>query len=268
MATGPKLTDDWVSRAPSADLELVAQALDAGRLSLERPSFAALQSLGLDAPADIGAFLARASARDPRAVAWCLRLLAQERRAASERLARCAQLVWSGHEDGSQPLRDTREVLAEVCARAERQVTLATYVIHDGRHSLEPLARRMYERPELKVDLYVDVKPAGSSGDVMHHLSAWMARFRERHWPEGVRLPSLWYDPLTLDREAGVSLHAKCVVVDERWAFITSANFTEAAQARNLEVGVLLDHPHLARSLQGQFQSLRDRGTFRRIPET
>ena len=43
--------------------------------------------------------------------------------------------------------------------------------------------------------------------------------------------------PRSLDAEGPkrASLHAKVVVADERIAFISSANFTEAAQVRNME---------------------------------
>ena len=35
-------------------------------------------------------------------------------------------------------------------------------------------------------------------------------------------------------------MHAKCVVADSRHVFVSSANFTEAAQERNVEIGLLL----------------------------
>ncbi|MBK6533356.1 MAG: hypothetical protein IPF99_28345 [Deltaproteobacteria bacterium] len=261
--------DDWASTANPADLDLVAQALEEGRLSVGGGSAAALQALGLGEPAPVRAFLATSPTHDPRAVAWCLRRLAGERRAASDRLARSAQLVWSGHRDGPQPLRDTRAVLAEVCARAERHVMLATFVVYDGRRSLAALARRMREVPALRVDCYVDLKSARhGTPDEAREVDAWVTRFRAEHWPDDVRLPTIWYDPATLDRAAGTSLHAKCVVVDERWSFVTSANFTEAAQERNIEVGLVLDHPALAQALSAQFQGLRERGGFRRMVGT
>lgn len=34
-------------------------------------------------------------------------------------------------------------------------------------------------------------------------------------------------------------MHAKCVVADEKFAFISSANLTGAAMERNMELGVL-----------------------------
>jgi phosphatidylserine/phosphatidylglycerophosphate/cardiolipin synthase-like enzyme len=57
------------------------------------------------------------------------------------------------------------------------------------------------------------------------------------------------------DTEKGVfaSLHAKCVVVDGRWVFVTSANFTDRGQTRNVEVGVLLEDTRLAAVLEAQF---------------
>ncbi len=72
--------------------------------------------------------------------------------------------------------------------------------------------------------------------------------FRRLHWPEGKPLPEIWYDPLSLlprgpDRAVA---HAKCVVADWRYLFVSSANFTEASQNRNLEAGVLVDSPTLA----------------------
>jgi phosphatidylserine/phosphatidylglycerophosphate/cardiolipin synthase-like enzyme len=261
--------DDWASDANPADLDALARALDEGRLSARGDSAAAVQALGLAEGARVRAFLASVPVRDPKALAWCLRRLAAERRASSDRLARSAQLVWSGQGDGHQPLRDTRAVLDEVCARAERHVMLATFVVYDGRRSLAALARRMREVPSLEVDCYVDLKAARHQApDDARDVDAWVRRFREDHWPDDVRLPAIWYDPATLDRSAGTSLHAKCVVVDERWSFVTSANFTEAAQERNIEVGVVLDHPALAQALGAQFLGLRERGGFRRMAGT
>jgi phosphatidylserine/phosphatidylglycerophosphate/cardiolipin synthase-like enzyme len=53
---------------------------------------------------------------------------------------------------------------------------------------------------------------------------------------------SLCDDPrsLELDARRRANLHVKCVVVDRQVVFVSSANFTEAVQERNIEVGVLL----------------------------
>ena len=51
------------------------------------------------------------------------------------------------------------------------------------------------------------------------------------------------------------SLHAKCVVVDGRHALVTSANSTDRGQTRNLEVGILVEDPSFATTLEAQFAS-------------
>jgi phosphatidylserine/phosphatidylglycerophosphate/cardiolipin synthase-like enzyme len=55
-------------------------------------------------------------------------------------------------------------------------------------------------------------------------------------------------------------------VVDDRVAFVTSANLTEAAQQRNIEAGVLVEGEGFARSLRAQFDALVDAGALRRLP--
>jgi phosphatidylserine/phosphatidylglycerophosphate/cardiolipin synthase-like enzyme len=81
----------------------------------------------------------------------------------------------------------------------------------------------------------------------------------------GERLPQLYYDPRSLDTEAvkRSSLHAKCVVVDRRVALVTSANFTEAAHKRNIEVGSLIRSERFAARLAGHFEALADAGLLK-----
>lgn len=50
--------------------------------------------------------------------------------------------------------------------------------------------------------------------------------------------------------DAGASVHAKCAVADDEIAFVTSANLTEAAMERNMELGVLVRGGHLPRLLE------------------
>src|SRR5262249_56742009 len=100
----------------------------------------------------------------------------------------------------------------------------------------------MAERPGLRVRLFLDVQrhPADTSADA-EVLRRFSHRFRTREWP-GARLPELYYDPRSLCREAAKRscLHAKCVLLDRRVALVTSANFAEAPQARNLHVAALI----------------------------
>lgn len=60
-------------------------------------------------------------------------------------------------------------------------------------------------------------------------------------------------------------LHAKCVVVDGTTSLVISANFTEAAQERNIEAGVLLRSASFATSLTAQFDALVQRGALKKL---
>ena len=79
---------------------------------------------------------------------------------------------------------------------------------------------------------------------------------RQKHWPWPT-LPALFYDPRSLETgDTRASLHAKCVIVDRLRALVTSANFTDAAQRKNVEVGVDIRYPPAAIRLADYFLGL------------
>ena len=57
------------------------------------------------------------------------------------------------------------------------------------------------------------------------------------------------------------------MVVDRSKLFLTSANFTEAAQQRNIAMGVLSKAPYLAEQVAAYFEGLRQSGYLMRLPE-
>lgn len=259
-----KKFDAWLDHATAADLSALAASIRDGRIPFP-PRASAVQLAGFSEGAR--AFVEGLQSNEPQNVAWMLERLADERRRADDRYARMVRLVWSGASEPTQGMRDTREVLEELFSQAERHVLISTYVIYNGRNVFAPLAKRMRERPGLEVELYVNLPArSGYADDEKADVAAFREAFVREHWPEKTRMPALYYDPES--RKAGssrTSLHAKCVVVDGRRVFITSANFTEAAQERNIEAGVLLDHAKVAESLVGRFRALRDAGRLRGI---
>lgn len=258
------MNDAWLDRANASDLEALSHAIESARVA---PPYhtASLQLAGMvDGARE---FLLGLGNTPAASIVWMLRRLAAERRRADERLANTAQLVWSGISEGGHSLRDTRMVLDGLFQRAERQVLIATYVIYDGRTVFRALTERLRARPGVDVELYVNLpSKTGADGDEDRDCSEYLERFTSEHWPAELPLPAIYYDPETRRRtQRRAALHAKCVVVDQRWALVTSANFTEAAQARNIEAGVLLDHPGHAQALTAQFRSLRESGKVRRM---
>jgi phosphatidylserine/phosphatidylglycerophosphate/cardiolipin synthase-like enzyme len=200
----------------------------------------------------------------PRHVALMLRLLGEERLERS-RAEDLIELVWSGPKVMGSATRDTAVVIRDLFASAKRSVLVSCFAIYQGRELFKTLADRMEEVPELSVRIFLNVQRAGpverSEGQILRNF---VETFRTSHWPDQ-RLPDLFYDPRSLleDSSERASLHAKCVVVDEEHAFITSANFTEAAQERNIEAGVLLSVPGIAKALCSQFENLVSRGILK-----
>src|SRR4030081_2346559 len=101
----------------------------------------------------------------------------------------------------------------------------------------------MAEQPTPAVLMFLNIKrPFGETSTDSELIAAFAYRFRTEHWPTDRILPEIYFDPrsLALDAKRKAVLHAKCVVIDEQTAFVSSANFTEAAQERNIEVGLLV----------------------------
>ena len=92
-------------------------------------------------------------------------------------------------------------------------------------------------------------------------------RFTEHQWPKGLPRPALFYDPrsLAMSADKRASLHAKCVIVDRREVFVSSANFTEAAHERNIEVGLLIHSRTLAERLVRHFEALLAEGVLKPV---
>jgi phosphatidylserine/phosphatidylglycerophosphate/cardiolipin synthase-like enzyme len=176
-------------------------------------------------------------------------------------------LVWSGPEVAGLHARDTRRVYEELLGSAECTVWASTYAFFDGPKSFEILARRMEARPELRVTLLLNVERRRGDTTVTEQL---VRRFTERFWKvdwPGAARPRVFYDPRALDPEGpGGVLHAKAVVTDDEAVYVTSANLTEAAFNRNIELGLLVRDRALALSVSSYFQALIDRELLRPLP--
>lgn len=168
-----------------------------------------------------------------------------------------AELVWTGPESVVSHSRDTAVVVRELFAAATRSVLVSTFTIQDGRHIFAPLAARLDECPDLKTSFFVHAgrvwRDTREDSEILREFADDLAR----QWP-GRRRPEVFYNPRTLsvDEEVRASWHAKCVIVDDEISFVTSANFTEWAQQRNVEAGVLVRSAHFTRQLRAQFDML------------
>jgi phosphatidylserine/phosphatidylglycerophosphate/cardiolipin synthase-like enzyme len=176
-------------------------------------------------------------------------------------------LVWSGPEVPGLHARNTRRVYEELLGSSRRSVCASTYAFFDGPQAFQVLARCMDVRPELRVTLLLNIeRKRGDSTAADHLVRRFADRFWSIEWP-GASRPHVYYDPraLVIDGPAGV-LHAKAVVIDDEVVFVTSANLTEAALDRNIELGLLVRDRALAASVATHFQTLIDRGLLHPLP--
>jgi phosphatidylserine/phosphatidylglycerophosphate/cardiolipin synthase-like enzyme len=176
-------------------------------------------------------------------------------------------LVWSGPEVPGLHARDTRRVYEELLGSAEHSVLASTYAFFDGPKAFQILAGRMDATPRLKVTLLLNIqRKRGETTKAEDLVRRFADRFWSADWP-GTARPSVFYDPraLELDGPAGV-LHAKAVVVDDERVFVTSANLTEAALDRNIEIGLLVRDRALAASVTTHFHTLIERGILHPLP--
>jgi phosphatidylserine/phosphatidylglycerophosphate/cardiolipin synthase-like enzyme len=180
---------------------------------------------------------------------------------------RLPDFVWSGPEVPGLHARDTRRVFEELLGSAERSVWVSTYAFFDGPRAFHVLANRMDARRDLKVTLLLNIQRKRGDTTAADQLVCRFAdRFWKTDWPGSAR-PGVFYDPRALDIEgpSGV-LHAKAVVVDEEAVFVTSANLTEAALDRNIEIGLLVHDHALAATVSSHFRTLIERGLLVPLP--
>ena len=255
---------DPLTAESGAALRAVADALKSGHLTLpisrmalsrvtRLQEHAATEIVGLSSAGITSALLAR-----------MLDLAAVASEAAP---AVQTELVWTGPEGLAAQSRDTAVVAAEMFGAAERSVLVSTFVVRQGAMVFETLAQRMVERPELAVRVFLHVPR--EMRDTRHDseiLRGYSDHFR-RQWP-WPQTPQVFYDPRSIVPEAAdrATWHAKCVVIDDEQAFVTSANFTEWAQSRNVEAGILVRGGSLPRQLRSQFDGLVQAGAVKRLP--
>ena len=181
-------------------------------------------------------------------------------------LSSVIDVVVSG-PDVTATARDTGVVTRQLFSEAKERVLVVGFAIHQGRDIFQTLACRLDANQSLEVILCIDVSRApGNTSLSSQIIRGFAANFAKNEWP-GTCLPKLFYDPRSL-QIGGISrssLHAKCVVIDGTVALVTSANFTEAAQERNIELGLYIKSPVIAGQIEAHFRSLMAAGHLARI---
>jgi phosphatidylserine/phosphatidylglycerophosphate/cardiolipin synthase-like enzyme len=254
---------------PGSDLPTLIAALRSGRLSPPYTIALLEQLLGHSiSPCVIESLVELESLNfSEKQLALILELIHHDRQS-RPRLENLIDLVTSGPEARGIANRDTRVVVREMFADAQSSVLVAGYAVHQGKLVFQALADRMQALPQLRVRLFLDIQ-RGPGNTTLSSLVVrrFADRFRSSQWPADRPLPEVYYDPrsLEIDPREKSALHAKCIVIDGDKSFISSANFTEAAQERNIEVGLLIKSNSLAAALSEYFDGLLAQGYLQPI---
>jgi len=177
------------------------------------------------------------------------------------------QMVWTGPDQEGPSARDTGVVARELLGQASQSLLISTFSISRDSTTFEPLNEAMIRNHELEVTLVLHVEMLRQSMFGERAASAFARDFWATKWPWPTR-PKVFFDPRgVVDNPMGRALqHSKCIVADLERVFITSSNYTESGQLRNIELGVLIRDEKLAGRVDGQFRSLIKKGLLNPLP--
>lgn len=255
--------NDAISKLSNTDLQTLIAALRSGRVTAPYSGLQVSRVVPSALSATVREALAQLDAQgfSPEQIATVLGLIELDRK--NGRISELPiDLVTSGPEAPGITNRDTSVVVRELFAHAQKSVLVVGYAVFQGQHVFESLAKRMVEVPDLNVRFFLNIsRPDGDVTASQILVARFKQRFKDKQWPNGCRLPEVYYDPRSVADGEPVrsSLHAKCVVVDGEHVFVSSANFTEAGQERNIEVGLNIRSKWLAEQLVRHFTLLHER---------
>jgi phosphatidylserine/phosphatidylglycerophosphate/cardiolipin synthase-like enzyme len=209
------------------------------------------------------AWLAEATDRfgSIQALSAAIKLILEDR-SRSTRDGSQAELILTGPVAGDDSVRDTRVAVREIFESARHTVLIVGYAFYGSDRIFEPLARRMGSDPTLTTRIVVNIKPEPGRTPA-HSVRRFADDFLRSNWPFHPR-PRLYYLPDYLENQSSrrASVHAKVIVADRSTVYLGSANFTAAAFRRNIEAGIRIEDPNLARQLVDYFDRLINDGVL------
>jgi len=164
--------------------------------------------------------------------------------------------------------RDTGVVVRQLFRKAHHRILAVGFAVHKGKSIFKTLGEKLDSEESIDVTLCLNIeRPRGSTSLSQGIIQRFADEFVRAAWP-GEQLPKVYYDPRSLAPagRTSSSMHAKCIVIDGEKAFVTSANFTEAAHERNIELGLLVNSSIIARQIEEHFSALIQNDILARLP--
>ena len=130
-------------------------------------------------------------------------------------------------------LNETERVLNELFYKAKKSITIVGYIMTDGDRITE-IFEMIKKNPQVKK---LDIKFIFNTAEAPQKLGKKYPSVKEiirSNWEKDIPFPQIYSY-----KEKDGSLHAKSVIIDSNEILITSANMSERAMERNIEIGIL-----------------------------
>lgn len=178
---------------------------------------------------------------------------------AAKRSRNTVELVWTGPPTSVVPVRSTEQVLFELIQGAQQKLTVMSFGVFQVSRLVQALEEALARSIALRVVL----------GD-REAQSDWAIEQQRQQLGEVIneRASLYWWPHDRRLRDAtGCSglMHAKAAVADSRVAFLSSANLTEAALERNMELGVLIRGGNVPTAIDRLLDALVESGELRLV---
>ena len=167
----------------------------------------------------------------------------------------------------------TADVFALV-GGANTSVVCATYNLQPTSALWAALVDLRARRPGVSVRLYLDTqaadgpfrRPEGRRGyREQNHDRGSSSRLSTGEIAQRLRGAVVMRTRAPKDDGRAVTSHAKFLSIDHRFLLVGSANFSFSAEERNVELGLRLDDPALAHSVEKQMRDL-EQTVYERVP--
>ena len=173
-----------------------------------------------------------------------------------------AEIIWTGPANDRYPVRRIDQVLYDLIAVAHKRIVLVTFAAHRVRHLCDHLTDAVERGVELTLIVESEGESEGqlTSDAIRAFRGVPAARMRLYYWPLAQRERN----------QAGRpgKLHAKCAIVDDV-ALVGSANLTDDAFNRNMELGLLVRDVATVTAIAGHFEELIRQGVLVQVsPES
>lgn len=248
-------------RLPQSNLETLRDGFASGPLKYEATQ-GSLISSGAP-PEEAGKLLSfiRQQNHSPTTMVAILDAILETRRFTKD-VSLTQSLVITGPKTEQTKILKTGARFIQVVEHAKKELMLATFALYQGDKILEPIHQAMTRNSDLEVTLILNIqRPFGDRTITEDLVEKARQDFVTRSWP-WKPLPKVFFypDSLHLEAKQRSSMHAKFLIADEERCFITSANFTEAAQKKNIEIGVELEYSLEPKILSRYFKELIAKG--------